>query len=420
MKKLRQKMIQLIISAVMAAALMIQGIVPMTGAVAAAAQEVNTPEITETAKTLYIGYENYKIRFKNLGKEATVTYQSDSPKVASVSSNGVVKALSRGTAVIKVTMKQNKKTYIAKLTVTVDSPFITISDLKFALEIGESYTFKTTAYGIKGATFTWTSSDPKVATVNKKTGEVKGLSVGTTTITVTESVVGTQGSATINVTEPYVYTPPKGSDKAVYLSGLDLSKQSGDYYTTTEEEYIETSRFVLYLQSGVAVPVNIIELINHVMDQIEATTGYQFYVEHEPDDFYDTGMNYELDQYFSTAEELKKVNPEHERVEIVVASHDLVVEAYASGVSGILLGPDYIHMMNEDDYVMVHELSHVAWQRNGIYLGSVLAEGFAEYFTTAILEKDDLLKSTYSSYERLKNYENIINENTIEDLFLNY
>lgn len=418
--RLQRRITRVFITAVMAIILVFPGIVPGTKASVSAAEEIKTPDITETTKTLYVGYENYKIRFQNLNKTATVTYQSDSPKVATVSGKGVVKALSRGTAGIKVTIKQNNKTYASKLTVTVESPYIVISDLKFTLEKGESYLFQGTAYGIKGAAFTWTSSDPKVASVNKKTGEVKGLSVGTTTITVTDSVIGTLGNATISVVEPYVYTPPKGSDKAVYLSGLDLSQRSGAYYTTTKEEYIETSRFVLYLDEGIEVPVNIIDLVNHVMDQIEDTSGYQFYVEHKPDDFYDLGMNYELDHYFSTAQELKKVNPEHERVEIVVANHDQAVDAYASGASGILLAPEHIHLMDYNDYVIVHELFHIAWQRNGGYLGSVLAEGFAEYYTTEVLNKDDVLKSTYSSYENLKNYENIINENTIEDLFLNY
>jgi len=240
-----------------------------------------------------------------------------------------------------------------------------------------------------------------------------------TTIAV-QATSATQIPAAISKTTPVnSYSPPKGSDSAVYLSGLDLSKKTETYYTTIKEEYIETTRFVLYLDDGIEVPVNVIELINHVMDSIEEETGYKFYVEHLNEYGY-FGMDYELDRYFETAEQLKKVNVSHEKVEIVVADHDQVVGAYSSGGNGMLLGPEHIKLLDGGGDAIIHELLHIAWQRNGRYMGIVLCEGFATYYTARIIENDTVLHCTYDSYDNLKNYENIISEDTMEDLFINY
>ncbi len=414
----RNKVIGLLLALIISTVPTTQGLVPVIVA-EAAGTEIKIPETTVKEKTLYLGDENYKIRFKNLDKNAKVSYQSNNQKVASVNQQGVIKPVSAGTTSVIVTMKQNNTTYTSTIKVMVEWPYVAITDYQYKMEVGQSYEFKITAYGLSKAVFTWSSTNPKVATVNKATGMVKAISVGTTDIIVINSETGSRSTATIFVEKPYVYTPPKGSEKAVYLSGLDLSKKKGTYYTTTKEEYIETTRFVLYLDEGIEIPVNAIDLINHVMDRIEKTTGYKFYVSpHDKVAYW--GMNYELDKYFETADKLKKINPEHQRVEIVVGNHDQAVDAYASGVSGILLAPEHIKILDENGYVIIHELLHIAWQRNGDYLGSVLAEGFAEYYSTNILANDKVLTGTYSSYENLRGYDNIINEKTIENLFINY
>ena len=108
----------------------------------------------------------------------------------------------------------------------------------------------------------------------------------------------------VTVKKPFVYEPPVGSDKAEYISGLDLSKQTKNYYTTIEEEYIETSRYILYLDKGITIPVNAIEIINYIMDMIEEETGYGFYDKWQGK--YNFGIDAELDQYFQKAYKFKR------------------------------------------------------------------------------------------------------------------
>lgn len=212
------------------------------------------------------------------------------------------------------------------------------------------------------------------------------------------------------------YTAPKGSEKAVYLSGLNLSKTKGTYYTTKKEEFIETTRFILYLEEGIEVPVNVIELINYTMDMVEKETGYRFYVKHLNKKIY-SGMPSELDNYFANAEKFKKIGGDHEKVEIVVANHGGYVDAYSNDANGILLSGEHLQLLDGKGDALIHELLHVAWLRNGCYMGRVLCEGFATYFTDCIIEKDKVLNCTFDSYEQLQNYDYLISEDTMEEHF---
>ncbi len=212
------------------------------------------------------------------------------------------------------------------------------------------------------------------------------------------------------------YVPPKGSDKAVYQSGLDLSKKKGTYYTTEKETYIDTTRFVIYLDKGVEVPVNIIELLNSIMNAVEKETGYKFYVKHFMDREY-WGMDDELGKYFSTANVLKKVNPNHEKIEIVVPNKNRIMHTYASGENGLFLSEQFLNQQNGTNYNIIMELLRIVWERNGSNLGYTLEDGFVEYYTELISKKYPSIKSTYDSTSRISDYENLISEDNMENLF---
>ncbi len=213
------------------------------------------------------------------------------------------------------------------------------------------------------------------------------------------------------------YVPPKGSDKAVYQSGLDLSKKKGKYYTTEKETYIETTRFVLYLDEGIEVPVNIIDLLNKIMNAIEKETGYKFYVKHFLDIEY-WGMDGELDGYFNTASELKKINSDHERIEIVVPNIGDGRQIYSSGGYGLFLTDQYLNQENGTSYNIIMELLRIVWGRNGSDFGATLEDGFVEYYTELISKEYPTIKSNYDAKSSVTDYENLITEDNIEDIFI--
>lgn len=288
----------------------------------------------------------------------------------------------------------------------------------------------------KKAIVTYSTSNKAVATVTKK-GVIQPKTVGTATITVVikqnskkytskiavtvKAQKTTTAVPTATPTPLPIYSAPQDSDKAAYLSGLELSKETGTYYTTTKEEYIQTTRFNLYLDKGIEVPVNVIELINYFMDTIEDTTGDKFYVQHYNSDKYYEGMDSELEKYFDTAKELEKVDLKNERMDIVVATvDDMEVKSYASNTGGVFLPSSSIKLLDGKGDALVHELLHVLYFQNGCSMGSHVDEGYATYYTTYISKKDTKLICIYDGYDQLKNYNKNIIQDNIEDLFVNY
>ena len=111
-----------------------------------------------------------------------LVWTSSDPSVASVDENGLVKALSVGTATISVTDSESKFSAEAEInTVQVidfgDGPTIKVGEkLIYTPMIQEGYV---------DYHYRWSSSDPSVVTVDPDEGELTGIKKGTATVTMT-------------------------------------------------------------------------------------------------------------------------------------------------------------------------------------------------------------------------------------------
>ena len=111
-----------------------------------------------------------------------LVWKSSDPSVASVDENGLIKALSVGTATISVTDSESKFSAEVEInTVQVidfgDGPTIKVGEkLIYTPVIQEDYV----DYHYK-----WSSSDPSVVTVDPDEGELTGIKKGTATVTMT-------------------------------------------------------------------------------------------------------------------------------------------------------------------------------------------------------------------------------------------
>ena len=145
----------------------------------------------------------YTLDASKLAKGKTVTYKSSKAKVAKVSKNGVITAVSKGSAVITCYVGK-KKIATCKVTV-VPAP----SKVKLpwkTLNIGKKESVQLVPIIKEGtmASYTYVTKDKKVATVSA-TGVVKGIKVGKkTTITVT-----TQNKKKVNLTVNVMNAPKK-------------------------------------------------------------------------------------------------------------------------------------------------------------------------------------------------------------------
>ena len=139
----------------------------------------------------------------NNATNRNVTWSSDNPSVATVN-NGVVSAVSEGTATITVTAQGNS-TKSASCTVTVTAAAVpvtgvTLNKTSTSLYVGDTETLTATVEpsDATNKNVTWNTSDTSVATVNN--GVVTAVSAGTATITVTTADGGFTDTCTVTVT----------------------------------------------------------------------------------------------------------------------------------------------------------------------------------------------------------------------------
>ena len=140
-----------------------------------------------TQRTLGIG-ETYDFNTSFLSGEgcASVAYKSSNPKVCAVIANGgIVKATGVGTATITAYVF-NGVHVDATVTVGRAPTKIYLNRTNFYLGVGESFDINASIpAGEKTSWITYTSSNPKVATVGKYNCLTKGISPGTITVTAT-------------------------------------------------------------------------------------------------------------------------------------------------------------------------------------------------------------------------------------------
>ena len=156
--------------------------------------KVSKIQLNKTKLTLNTG-TTYKIKVSvspSKATDKTVVWKSSSQSIASVDSKGLITAKKAGTAIItakakdgsekkatcKVTIKKAKEpkaNRVKKLTLHSKKSVNINGTLQLSVDIQPD--------GLK-KTFTWKSSNPKIATVSSK-GLVKGVSSGTVKITAT-------------------------------------------------------------------------------------------------------------------------------------------------------------------------------------------------------------------------------------------
>ncbi|MBP5159004.1 MAG: Ig-like domain-containing protein, partial [Lachnospiraceae bacterium] len=145
---------------------------------------------TEPSFMQLVEGEKKKITYKITPKKATYKvplFKSDNEDIAVVDKKGNVTGLKAGNCVVTATSKDNPaltaKTVI-KVIAPVNATSVTFAESEVVMVPGES---KTVPYSIVPSNFTesytWSSDNPVVATVNENTGKITARSVGAATIT---------------------------------------------------------------------------------------------------------------------------------------------------------------------------------------------------------------------------------------------
>ena len=113
-----------------------------------------------------------------------VTWSSSDKKIAAVTSDGVVKGIKAGTAIITVTTVSGKTAQCTVTVKEVQAASIKLNKSSVKINVGESVTLKAAVSpsNTTNSKVTWSSSNKKIAAVSAS-GVVKGIKAGTVTIT---------------------------------------------------------------------------------------------------------------------------------------------------------------------------------------------------------------------------------------------
>ena len=158
-----------------------------------------------------------------------LTYKSSNSKIATVSSNGIITALKKGTATITITSNNGKKDTV-KVTVKelnlVKS--ISLNKTTLSLEEGKSEILiaSITPSDAINKNIIWSSSNTNVATVVN--GKITAIKAGTTTITVKSEDGNHQATCVVKVTE-----------KIIPVTGIKLNASSGTIYLNSKKPTVK-------------------------------------------------------------------------------------------------------------------------------------------------------------------------------------
>jgi len=128
---------------------------------------------------------------------SSVDWKSSSGKVAPVNSSGIATANATGTTTI--TASQGSISGSTNLTVSINGTGLTVSPSSQTISMEQTVQFTATLNGSSVSGVSWSSSRTTIATIDQD-GIATGLTVGTTTITATATISGTQYQGTANLT----------------------------------------------------------------------------------------------------------------------------------------------------------------------------------------------------------------------------
>lgn len=179
----------------------------------------------------------------------TISYSSSDDNIATVDANGTVTILKSGTVTITATAEAtdnvNKGEDTYTLTIGKANPTLTFANSTVSVKTTGSVSNELTTEP-SGLTVTYTSSDPKVATVDATTGKVTLVGKGTTTITATfkgdEKYNGAEATYTLTVDNDAIAYTAEGwhgaydtQEHGITVNVTTLNSDATVTYSTTED-----------------------------------------------------------------------------------------------------------------------------------------------------------------------------------------
>ncbi len=206
-------------------------------------QPATSVTLDRTSATLYVGGDTLTLTPTVNPANANnkeVTWSSLNTAVATVE-NGVITAVARGTATIRVTTVDGSLTANCSVTVVQPVTGVEVSPATLSLTEGDEgiLTAAILPANANNQNYTWSSSNDKLVSVDQ-TGKVTALRPGAATITATSADGGLTGSCVVTVGTKYTYTASTGDSIAVPITAENCDRLSGVRGTIHYDEELLT------------------------------------------------------------------------------------------------------------------------------------------------------------------------------------
>ncbi|MBR4505115.1 MAG: Ig-like domain-containing protein [Candidatus Methanomethylophilaceae archaeon] len=239
-----------------------------------------------------------------------VIWKSSNTSVATVS-NGVVKAVSAGSATITVTTDDGSKTATCKVTVSTPATTVSVTGVELdkstmAITKGSSSSLTATVLpsNATNKNVTWKSSNTSVATVSN--GTVTGVSEGTAVITVTTDDGAKTATCNVTVNKDYngivlgdigTYVPIYGNaNNDLYIDGTDVEMINSIIAGTTK--YNSTNMPFADANLDGAIDSKDVEIVRNIISRTPCEVFYQdYYGDATPVNFPLTNRNIAVTYY---------------------------------------------------------------------------------------------------------------------------
>ncbi len=235
-------------------------------------------------------------------------------------------------------------------------------------------------------------------------------------------LVGTQVENQVNqeeFTENRVVCVGAEEDKNVTLKitagteiaePLVLSGNAADEYVTTKQEYVVGERIILFLDEGIKVYGDTVELLEKLIAIAEKESGLYL----ENDTPFSNVKGNDTDWIFGQ-EAFTGVDPSGEKFHVYVVEYDVCIPC-AVGY-GVVLNPIDLEIADGEGYTMIHETLHCLQMKNGVQMSSVMDEGFATYMGGRICDKDEEMNFNFDATMNYSYYETKITKENAEEVF---
>lgn len=230
-------------------------------------KQANSIKISSSL-TLGVGGSK-KLSVKTYPAKVKVNWKSSDSSIASVSSNGTVKALKKGKATITASFVYGGKTYSAKCVVRVKNPSLSLNKTSVSVTQKSSVILTATTFPLN-VKVTWKSSNKSVAKVSSN-GKVTGVKPGSATVTASFNYGGKTYKKTCAV------TVKKETAKSRYNKIVNYIRKNGDIENVVT---VEGAQFYLNISEKDGV------LYFYVLSTVDNSTYTSSLVEYRYGDTY--------------------------------------------------------------------------------------------------------------------------------------